>query len=101
VAKQRPNNPFYALLVIAGIMFCVTACAYGVMTVSELHAPSLDGREGPAHPLLVFLDQHGFPLMLYEIATIGVATFAAIGTDDYWERRGARAIPDSNEGTQT
>ena len=59
------------------------------MTVSELHAPSLDGRGGTAHPLVKFLDRYGFQLMLCEILVIGIATFAAIGTDDYWEHRKA------------
>ena len=29
--NQEGTNPFYILLVIAGVAFTVTACAYGVM----------------------------------------------------------------------
>ena len=35
--RQTFSNPFYFLLMVAGVIFCVTACAYGVMTVRGLH----------------------------------------------------------------
>jgi hypothetical protein len=79
-------NPFYALLVVAGIAFVVTACAYGVMAFRAVspHAPAAGADH---HPLLKFLDSHGAQLLIAEIAILAVATFAAIGTDDYWTRR--------------
>ena len=37
MAKARePVNPFYVLLVLLGIVFLVTACAYGVMAYRAL-----------------------------------------------------------------
>ena len=35
-------NPFYVLLVLAGCAFAITASAYGVMTVRQLHRSRAD-----------------------------------------------------------
>lgn len=76
-------NPFYGLLVVAGVLFVVTAVAYGVMYVCELHgAPSVG-----EHPLLVWLQRHGDAALVVELLLLAVATFGAIGTDNYWQRR--------------
>lgn len=107
MSKQRAAvNPFYVLLVIVGIAFTITACAYGVMAfkavrsgaVVTLHErdaarPSQDGASGEA--LLEFLDQHGIELMAAELLLLGLATLAAMGTDQYWMRRAARAAADA------
>jgi len=86
--SQISKNPFYFLLVVVGVMFAVTAFAYGVMT---LHAIRISGEPPVAtagsHPLLVWLGSHGDYLLLGEIAALGLLTFAAIGTDDFWERK--------------
>lgn len=79
-------NPFYLLLVLAGVAFCVTACAYGVMTVRALR-PDVAGDLDAVHPLVRFIDTHGFRTMAIEIAVLGVCTVAAIGTDEFWARR--------------
>jgi hypothetical protein len=86
MGKRRPANPFYVLLVIAGVVFCVTASAYGVMTVKGLH-PDIAAQQGASGLLLLaWLDEHGFRLLMGELAVLAVFTFAAIGTDDYWSR---------------
>jgi hypothetical protein len=108
---KRSTNPFYVLLVAAGIAFALTACAYSVMTLKavrppEAQAPSAGGGRDratkqvrPSRPLgyqaptaggaalLVFLDEHGAGLMAGELALLALATVAAIGTDRYWGRR--------------
>jgi hypothetical protein len=76
-------NPFYGLLLVAGVLFVVTAAAYGVMYVREIHGPPTV----EAHPLMVWLEQHGDAALLVELAVLAVGTFGAIGTDDYWQRR--------------
>lgn len=83
--RSGPINPFFIVLVIAGIVFAVTACAYGVMTFLAMQAGYAD--EKPA--LLAFLEEHGSTLLAIELAVLAVATFAAIGTDSFWERRAA------------
>jgi hypothetical protein len=84
VAKTKgPINPFYVLLVIAGIIFSITACAYGMMA---LRAIRLDA-DAPQTGLVAFLDEHGMALMGVELAVLAVATFAAMATDQYLSRR--------------
>jgi hypothetical protein len=85
-------NPFYLLLVVAGTLFTVTACAYGVMAVKQLHASDFP-VPGQARPMTLassdvgfvqFMDEHGVRLMLGELAVLGLACFAAMGTDRLW-----------------
>ena len=82
---KSPSNPFYILLVIVGIVFAVTACAYGVMTIKLSTAAGASASSGEW--LVDFLNRYGMWLLLGELAVLAVLTFAAIGTDDYWTRR--------------
>ena len=89
-------NPFYILLVLCGIVFCITACAYGVMTVRGLQPevtvqPSVSGAR-----LMTWLDEQGFTVMMWELGVLAVLTFAAIGTDSFWEDRHAARQSHSN-----
>ena len=89
-SKKAPlGNPFYAVLLLLGIVFFITATAYGVMAFRAVAPhPRLDDQQN--HPLLRFLDIYGMQLLLGEVALLAAATFAAIGTDNYWTRRGER-----------
>ncbi len=83
----RSSNPFYALVLLAGLAFVISACAYGTMLVRiSRHRP----QEGPtATPAWIqWMQHHGTWLLLGELALLGILTVAAIGTDDYWEKRG-------------
>ncbi len=94
VTKKRRINPFYVILVLAGVAFAVTACGYGVMALQQMQAnpyaptaaadlnASPDGRSMQA--FIGFFDQHGVSLMIGELVVLGLATFAAIGTDRFW-----------------
>lgn len=81
-SPKKPSNPFYLGLLVVGTAFAVTACAYGVLTVLKQ-----DPRNSTDSPLLHFLDQRGLTLLLIELGVLAIFTFAAIGTEDYWERR--------------
>lgn len=84
--RRRPVNPFYVLLVLTGIVFSVSACAYGVMAWRAIRVgPSASDEAGRG--LLTFLDQHGGKLLAGELAVLALATFGAIGTDSYWSQR--------------
>jgi len=80
--QKQPVNPFYSALVVVGVLFAITACAYGVMTVRGLEPRNAD--EGG---LIGFLDAYGVWVMLAELLVLGILTVAAIGTDEYWTRR--------------
>ena len=82
MAATKPLNPFYPVLVVAGIAFALTACAYSVMTVRGLD-PHTAGEGG----LVGLMDRHGLAIMVVELVVLGLLTGAAIGTDNYWTAR--------------
>lgn len=99
-STRKASNPFYVLLVLAGILFCVTACAYGVMTVRHLNeSRDVDVVESD-HPLLRFLDEYGFPTIIAELAVLGLTTVLAIVTDVFWSRRAGRRARESVGSTK-
>jgi hypothetical protein len=101
--SRKRRNPFYWLLVAAGVAFSVTACAYSVMAVRQLHAADATTLGLDAHlanseagsgngissggRLMEFLRSHGDRLLIGELAVLGLATCAAIGSDSYWSGR--------------
>jgi hypothetical protein len=89
---QKAFNPFYPLLVIAGVGFAITACAYGVMTVKMLQPAGAAEVRQAGGGLLFFMDQHGLTLLLSELGALAVLTVAAIGTDDFWTRRAQEKV---------
>ena len=87
--SRKFANPFYSLLMIAGITFALTATAYGVMAFREAR-PAAIGQAPPAsieHPLIAWMSQHGEAALLTELALLATFVFGAIATDDYWQRR--------------
>lgn len=82
------SNPFYALLLLAGPVFVVTACAYGLMTLRGYRGGPIGAGDSP---LLQYLAEHGTWLLVGELAVLLVASVAAMLTDDYWQRRAAGA----------
>ena len=80
-APKKPTNPFYVALLIVGTVFATTACAYGVLMVLKQ-----DPRRTIDSPLLTFLDQRGLYVLVIELVLLGLCTFAAIGSEEYWEK---------------
>lgn len=82
--QKKAVNPFYVLLVIVGVVFGLTACAYGVMTVKMSTAAGI--AENLDSPAIRFLNDHGLVVLAVEIALLALTTFAAMGTDSYWTK---------------
>ena len=78
------SNPFYVLLLVAGVAFVLTACAYGVMAFKGSRGVPL-GETG----MLAFLDRHGVWLLGGEVGVLILASLAAMLTDGYWTGRSA------------
>ena len=99
--RSKLKNPFYPCLVIVGILFTITAIAYGFMAVGALRGAfpvasaevaqrgenQLEAGEAGRHTLLLWLEQYGERAMLWELALLGVFTGAAIGTDSWWDEQ--------------
>jgi hypothetical protein len=82
---RKPINPFYVLLVILGIIFGITACAYGVMAVKM---STVEGIAASSEvQVMKILNDHGLKVLLVELALLGVACFAAMATDSYWAKK--------------
>lgn len=85
--EPSATNPFYILLMVVGVVFALTASAYFVMAL-RMKAPDAAALDEAAPlNLVTFLDRHGIKLMLWELGALAVATFAAIGSDNFWIRR--------------
>ena len=91
VEEKKSANPYYVALVILGILFAVTASAYGVMMLVSIREAGMAITAGPSladqHPMMQFMDQHGFRLMLWELGLLALATVLVITTDSLRERR--------------
>ena len=85
--SSRPRrNPFYVLLVISGLAFTITACAYGVLTVKQLRRyETSDVVMRRDEEFISFMRQYGTTLLVGELIALGMLTCAAIGLDRYFE----------------
>ena len=83
-------NPFYVILVLVGIVFFVTAFAYGVMAFRADRLGRAAQINQTPTGLMAYLDEHGGQLLTWELLALGAATIAAIGSDSYWSRRQER-----------
>jgi hypothetical protein len=86
--NRKFANPFYGLLLVAGLAFVVTATAYGVMAFRERETRAVATESSPGHhPLMAWMNDHGDATLMIELGALAVFTFAAIATDEYWQRR--------------
>jgi hypothetical protein len=95
-AKQR-SNPFYAALVLLGVAFTVTACAYAVMTYRALDLRLDSATESG---LMSVLASHGAAIMGVEVLLLSIATVGAIGLDQYRQSRAQRDPLTKEESSQ-
>ena len=84
MSGKKWKNPFYALLIPAGAVFCITAFAYGFMAFQMVNAGSAGAARFAEHPLFVWLQSHGTTAILIELAILAGLTVGAIGTDSWW-----------------
>lgn len=95
MTKKKPTNPFYVLLLLAGVAFAVTACAYGVMTVRQLQAGRM-ARRMPVDDIETsasfnqVVDEHGLTAMIAELVLLGIGTFGAIAYDQRLDAQDAK-----------
>ena len=86
--SRKFANPFYGLLLVAGLAFALTATTYGVMAFRERETmPTASQTSAGEHPLMAWMNDYGDATLMIELGALAVFTFGAIATDDYWQRR--------------
>jgi hypothetical protein len=101
VPQTEPRNPFYLLLLIAGLVFTITALAYAIIPTLEEKAL----RAGQAPPPSAFRDAlrtDGWRWLLYEVAAMIVFGLLSMGLDRLrrlQNERSAATIP-PGEGSE-
>lgn len=93
--KQARTNPFYVLLVIFGVIFCITASAYGIMALKSFSPAGAQDNSESGVQLMRFLNDWGMWLMMGELVLLGISTFAAMATDSYWSGESSENGDDS------
>jgi hypothetical protein len=80
MAPREPRNPVYFLLLLASVLFVVTALAYAVVPVLEEKARDA-GQAAPPSPWRDALRQDGWRWLLVEVAVMIVLGLLSMGLD--------------------
>jgi hypothetical protein len=78
-------NPIFVVAIAIGIVFAVTAFAYGVMTLRAIRLGPMDVADGQS--LMGLIDRWGMMAMSIELTLLAAATVSAIWLDSYFEDR--------------
>ena len=92
------SNPFYVLLLIVGVVFAITSCAYGVMAFRQAR-PDSKALGAEDHSLMAVMDRHGGAILGVEVLLLGLLTVAAIGTDSYWDKQRSQSMRDAQKSS--
>ncbi len=80
MTRPEPRNPLYLLLLLAGLLFTVTALAYAVLPVLEERAAAA-GQPPPPSELRAALRASGGVWLLYELGALVALGFASMWVD--------------------
>jgi hypothetical protein len=78
--QAEPRNPFYLLLLLASLLFVVTALAYGVVPILEEKAAEA-GNPPPPSPFRDALRGEGWKWLIYEVAAMALFGFLSMALD--------------------
>ena len=92
---SESRNPFYFLLLVASLVFVLTALAYAVVPVLEDKAREA-GEIPPPSPWRDALREGGWKWLLGEVAVMIVFGLASMGLDR-WRRFQQERVKDTNE----
>ncbi|MCA9214169.1 MAG: hypothetical protein KDB27_13950 [Planctomycetales bacterium] len=86
--KKNRTNPFYVLLVVAGVCFCLTACAFGMLMLRDMRSSQDylydDEATSSAASFTDLVDKYAVKMMVGELIVLAIGTAGAIGTDSYF-----------------
>ena len=97
-APREPHNPFYLLLLLASLLFVLTALAYGLIPVLEQKAIDA-GQTPPESPFRDALRRDGGTWLLGELVVMTVFGIASMGLDrlrSLKKQRAEATIPELN-----
>jgi hypothetical protein len=77
-AGRRRKNVFQILLIPAGLLFVLTAIAYGIMAFSAVNGDPAAAARQARHPLFAWLRVHGDATLLGELGLLAVVTVGVI-----------------------
>jgi hypothetical protein len=80
MSTSEPRNPLYLLLLLASVLFAVTALAYAVVPVLEQKALAA-GEPPPPSAFRNALRSDGWRWLLYEVAAVIVLGVASMAYD--------------------
>src|SRR3954454_23048180 len=95
-APAEPRNPFYLLLLLASLVFVLTALAYAVVPVLEEKAKEA-GEMPPPSPFRDALRVDGWKWLLAEVAVMVLLGLASMGLDR-WRRFREETGQSENKG---
>lgn len=79
-SSREPYNPFYLLLLLASLLFVLTALAYALVPTLEDKA-RLAGQLVPPSPWRQALREDGWRWLLYEVAAMILFGLLSMGLD--------------------
>lgn len=97
MSQSEPRNPFYFLLLLASLLFVLTALAYALVPVLEEKA-ALAGQAPPPSPFREALRGRGGQWLLYELAAMvlfGVLSMVLDRLRSLQKERSGGTIPPS------
>jgi hypothetical protein len=80
MTPREPRNPLYLLLLLASLLFVVTALAYAVVPTLEQRAKDA-GQPPPSSEFRDALRKDGWRWLLYEVAAVVVLSVASMTVD--------------------
>lgn len=90
-SHSERRNPFYLLLLIASVIFVITALAYAFVPVLAERA-RVAGADVPSSPWRLALEKDGWLWLLYEVAAMVLLGLASMGLDRYRRWQQERAL---------
>ena len=79
-SPREPHNPFYLLLLLAGLVFVITALGYALVPVLEEKATAA-GQPPPPSEFRATLRAQGSRWLLIELGALAVLSLASMGLD--------------------
>jgi hypothetical protein len=80
MSESEPRNPLYLLLLVASLLFVITALAYAFIPILEQNAADA-GQLPPPSPFRNALRADGWKWLLYEVAAMAALGVASMVVD--------------------